>query len=155
MPPALAPELATTAVLRCCLCCSWYATLSMLVGVDPSDVYNGHEVDSINVWPMITGANLTNPREYLPVTEQSLIWKGQYKYFFSSDSPFGFDGWSDKNNTMIPVKPGVARRCQNCLFDILKDPTETKDISRCVLLCAYLAEYSQTDVLYPTGMHVT
>jgi len=58
--------------------CSWYATLSLLVGVDPSDVYKGHDVDSIDVWPMVTGANLTNPREYLPVTEQSLIWKGQY-----------------------------------------------------------------------------
>ena len=80
----------------------------MLVGVDPSDVYNGHEVDSINVWPMITGANLTNPREYLPVTEQSLIWNGQYKYFFSSDSPFGFNGWSDLAADAVAVD-AVAR----------------------------------------------
>ena len=28
----------------------------MLVGVDPSDVYKGHDVDSIDVWPMVTGA---------------------------------------------------------------------------------------------------
>ena len=32
----------------------WYATLSILVGVNPSDIYRGHEVDSIDVWPMIT-----------------------------------------------------------------------------------------------------
>ena len=136
MPPVMSPE-PTTARLPL-LHHSWYATLSVLVGVDPSDVYKGHDVDSIDIWPMITGANLTNPREYLPVTEQSLIWKGQWKYFFSSDSPFGFDGWSDQNNTMIRARPGVAPACKNCLFDILNDPTEMKDLSGCVALCAAL-----------------
>ena len=38
----------------------WYATLSTLVGVDPSDVYNGHEIDSLDIWPLITGKNRTN-----------------------------------------------------------------------------------------------
>ena len=62
----------------------WYATLSTLVGVDPSDVYDGHDVDSLDMWPLITGQNATNPREFLPVTEQTIIWKGQYKYHSES-----------------------------------------------------------------------
>ena len=66
------------------------------------------------------------------MTEQSLIWQGQYKYFFSSDSPFGFNGWSERNNSMVPVKEGVAPTCTNCLFDLLADPTEMRDISGCV-----------------------
>ena len=76
-----------------------------------------------------SGQNLTNPREFLPVTEQSLIWKGQYKFFSSSDSPFGFDGWSLTNNTMIRSKPGITPTCKNCLFDLLADEVEEKDIS--------------------------
>ena len=46
----------------------WYATLSLLVGIDPQDKFDGvHDVDSVNVWPMLMGANVTNPREYLPI----------------------------------------------------------------------------------------
>jgi hypothetical protein len=55
-------------------------TLSVMVGVDPTDIFHGHNVDGVDVWPMITGHNLTNPREYLPVTEQSIIWRGRWKY---------------------------------------------------------------------------
>jgi arylsulfatase B len=43
----------------------WYATLSVMVGVDPSDTARcTHDIDGIDVWPMITRTNLTNPREY-------------------------------------------------------------------------------------------
>ena len=101
-----------------------------MTGVDPSDIYNGHDTDSIDVWPMITSRNLTNPREYLPVTEQSIIWQGRYKFFSSSDSPFGFNGWTKPNNTLISQKVGISPVCENCLFDILEDPSEEHDISQ-------------------------
>ena len=44
----------------------WYVTLSTMVGVDPSDpVEIGgavHDVDGVDMWPAIIGANRTNPR---------------------------------------------------------------------------------------------
>ena len=122
----------------------WFGTLAILVGLNPTDVYNGHDVDSIDIWPMITGTNITNPREYLPVTEQSIIWMGQYKYFSSSQSMAGFNGWSTANNTMYN---GTAPGCEKCLFDILKDPTERNNIAHAhpdivARLAAQLATYS-------------
>ena len=59
-----------------------YATFCALAGVDPTnDVYfplkNGTQVlrsiDSVNVWPLLTGANLTQPRAITPITEASII----------------------------------------------------------------------------------
>ena len=100
-----------------------------MVGVNPTDVFEGHDVDGIDIWPMITGENLTNPREFLPVTEQSIIWKQQWKFFSSSDSPFGRSGWSYPNGTLMDMAAGVAATCTNCLFDILHDENETMDVS--------------------------
>lgn len=110
----------------------WYATLSTLVGVDPSDVYKGYDIDSVDIWPLITGKNRTNPREFLPVTEQTLIWKGRYKYM-SQSWALGFNGWSTPNNTMIDPPPMSDSRggtfCTRCLFDILNDEEERVNIA--------------------------
>ena len=110
----------------------WYATLCTLVGVDPSDVFDGHEVDSLDMWPLITQANTTNPREFLPVTEQTLIWKGRFKYM-SQSWALGFDGWSTPNNTMIAPPPMSDARggtfCTRCLFDIVNDEQERVNIA--------------------------
>jgi hypothetical protein len=109
-----------------------YATLSTLVGIDPSDIFDGHEVDSLDMWPLLTGTNKTNPREYLPVTEQTLIWKGQYKYY-SQSWAIGFNGWSMINNTMIEPPPASEPRggtfCKRCLFDLLADEGEHVNIA--------------------------
>lgn len=100
--------------------------MSTLAGVDPTDVFDGHDIDSVDVWPMVTGANTTNPREYLPVTEQTIIWQGRYKYFSSTSTPFGFNGWSLPNATLVNK---TAMGCERCLFDILDDPGETTEIT--------------------------
>lgn len=43
--------------------CDWYATLSILGGSDASDHVDGlPEVDGLDMWPMLSGANLTNVR---------------------------------------------------------------------------------------------
>ena len=60
----------------------WFATFSALAGVDlRDDVYiplkNGTQVlrsiDSVNVWPILIGTNLTQPRAVTPITEASII----------------------------------------------------------------------------------
>ena len=56
---------------------SRYATFCKLAGVDPQDdVYmNGsvRSIDSVNVWPMLTGVNLTQPRSLTLTTETSIV----------------------------------------------------------------------------------
>jgi len=103
----------------------WFATLSTLVGVSPSSVFRGHEVDSVDVWPMITDANATNPREFLPVTEQTILWK-QFKYFSTTQTNYGFNGWSDKgaklhNNTEVFE--------EGALYDVVADMSERVNIA--------------------------
>lgn len=55
----------------------WYATFSVLAGVDPSNPvdFNGtiHDIDGVNVWPMLTGVNTTQPRLLTPTTEVGII----------------------------------------------------------------------------------
>lgn len=69
----------------------WYATLSVLAGVDPTDsvlVPGGgkndtpHDIDGVDVWPAITGTNHTHPRAnasapgqpaYFPTTIWSIL----------------------------------------------------------------------------------
>jgi len=58
-------------------------TLCGLVGVSPADTVtmNGAErpIDGIDVWPLLLSRASQSPREYLPTTEHSLIWKGRWK----------------------------------------------------------------------------
>ena len=83
---------------------------------------------------MITGANLTNPREYLPVTSKSIIWKGRYKLITNApptnyytrndrripDNSTGCGNWGQHNhNTTAPP----------CLFDLLADESETSNLA--------------------------
>ena len=48
-----------------------YATLCGLVGVDPNDTHaHAHglpPIDSLDMWPMITGRNETSPRVEIPL----------------------------------------------------------------------------------------
>ena len=55
----------------------WYATLTTMVGVSPRDevMYRGalRDVDGVDMWQQIIGANATNPRPVLPTTKWSLL----------------------------------------------------------------------------------
>ena len=59
----------------------WYVTLSVMVGVNPSDPVTNPspietgtcDVDGVDMWPAITGVNKTNPRPWLPTTEDSIL----------------------------------------------------------------------------------
>lgn len=51
----------------------WYPTFCNLAGVDPTDtvMFNGklRPIDGVDVWPLITGTNTTQPRPLTAVTE--------------------------------------------------------------------------------------
>ena len=95
----------------------WYPTLANLAGAittDPAFI-NGsvHDIDGVDMWPAITGANTLTQRPWLPVTEGSILWQqpdGSILKFISSarrgrlftpngstwmdDSPLGWNGTS-------------------------------------------------------------
>lgn len=61
----------------------WYATFCHLAGIDtPTDpvaeAAGLPPIDSLNMWPVITGANKTSPRHSLHVSPYTLI-QGEYK----------------------------------------------------------------------------
>lgn len=53
----------------------WYSTFAHLGGVDPTDVRASSvglpPVDSINLWPYLSGATLTSPRTSIPIGSSS------------------------------------------------------------------------------------
>ena len=55
----------------------WYPTFCVLAGVDPSNPvdFNGtiHGIDGVDVWPMLTNVNTTQPRLLTPTTEVGII----------------------------------------------------------------------------------
>merc|ERR1712159_648215 len=56
----------------------WYRTLAEgIAGVDPTDHWAAESglpaIDSLNVWPMLSGKNLTSPRESFLVTSDMIV----------------------------------------------------------------------------------
>lgn len=59
-----------------------YSTFALLAGADPTDhraaQYGLPPIDSLNVWPLISGQNATSPRTQVLVSGNALIdgdWK--------------------------------------------------------------------------------
>jgi arylsulfatase B len=150
----------------------WYGTLCGLVGVDPTDARAAAAglppVDSLDVWPLVSGANGTSPHTVIPVgpdvlldfTSPPAIWKlirgNQAQYF-------GWQGPLYPNSTSPDHNPrDVGLNCSaggGCLFDVAADPTEHDDVAAAnpgvvAALGAKLAAlaagfYSNSDVLTP------
>ena len=55
----------------------WYGTLSSIAGVDPRDTksekYGLPKVDSINVWPYLSGSVDTSPRKHYLMTKDAYV----------------------------------------------------------------------------------
>ena len=55
----------------------WYSTFCALVGVDPTDEKAAKAklppIDSLNMWPLISGQSNTSPRTDIPLTYNTLI----------------------------------------------------------------------------------
>eukprot|EP00039_Didymoeca_costata_P013891 m.217870 g.217870 ORF g.217870 m.217870 type:complete len:625 (-) comp15892_c1_seq26:1294-3168(-) len=135
----------------------WYATFCTLAGIDYHDYayMNGsiHDVDSVDVWPMLSGANNTQPRPITAVTEASIIYTMSSTSWMKLVTLAGQSNYYSTNATQIPgndtclearqpdpPQPGrtdpivngkcpVCNSTNPCLYDILADPSETKNIA--------------------------
>ena len=128
----------------------WYSTFCSLAGVDPTDeqaaATNLPPIDSLNMWPLISGENLTSPRVDIPVTNKTLI-SGDYKIITGRVANAGWTG-PHYPNSSHPVD-AVVDCGDGCLYNIKEDPlehinlaTELPDVLK--KMQAKLAEYVST-----------
>jgi len=129
----------------------WYSTFCHLAGVDPTDqaaaTASLPPIDSLNVWPLITGINSTSPRYEWPLTPmgEDLVREdcgGDAAYMMGGFKLIvGFvlqDGWTGQfhpNNTLPWDSYEHQHNCTikeqgkiGCLFDVVNDPEERHDI---------------------------
>ena len=113
----------------------WYATFCALAGVDPTDTQAAKAslppIDSLNMWPLISGQNSTSPRVDIPISMTTLI-SGNYKILMGNNGKAGWTGPVYPNNTNpdggIDAREHCGKR-HGCLYDIINDPGEHKNLA--------------------------
>ena len=79
--------------------CDWYETFALLAGVDTSNISLSNTdsipgLDSLDIWPMITGSNLTSPRTEIPLSsfgsDGSALIVGDWKLVLGDQRGLGF-----------------------------------------------------------------
>ena len=115
--------------------CDWYSTYSALAGVSPADptgeAAGVPPVDGLNMWPMLSGANLTSPRREIYVDDGALI-VGDYKLLTAKMSSAAWPGpvypnASSVGNTLDQYTADC--RATPCLYDVATDMTEHDDLA--------------------------
>ena len=139
----------------------WWPTMCSLAGIkDCTDrsmfAKDGgkvvHDIDGVNVWPMLMRTNLTQPRMLTPTTEVSLIdvsnssrwWKlvtlaGQSVYYDEDQKETKGTDPCLEGRQPDPPQPGrtdalvsgcpVCNLTKPCLYDILQDPSERNNVA--------------------------
>eukprot|EP00052_Salpingoeca_macrocollata_P009358 m.73926 g.73926 ORF g.73926 m.73926 type:complete len:523 (+) comp17066_c0_seq1:390-1958(+) len=112
----------------------WYSTFCGLAGVDPTD----HEaaaaglppIDSLDVWPLLSGANNTSPRQEWLVDEGALL-QGEWKLLTGRQIEAGWAGPQYPNTSSAGHEVcTVSLACKDgCLFNVVNDPTEHVDLA--------------------------
>jgi arylsulfatase A-like enzyme len=115
----------------------WYSTLCSLAGVDPTDDWAAASglppIDSINVWPMLSGATAESPREHFLVLP-SLLVSGRWKYVQGNTTMHGA-AWGGERypNASTATDPifdhTIICPPRGCLFDVVSDPHEYHEVS--------------------------
>ena len=111
----------------------WYSTFCSLAGVDPTDEKAAEAklppIDSLNVWPLISGQNTTSPRTDIPITYESLI-SGDYKILTGTVHSAGWSGPVFPNNTNRWITTEEECGDSGCLYNIRKDPLEYVNLAK-------------------------
>jgi len=123
----------------------WYSTFCHLAGVDPTDDVEGLPgVDSLNMWPYLSGQVKNSPRTEIPVvigttlTAQphvNILIKDQWKIMTGNQVLSYWQGPQFPNHTSPPYgvlpDPHLMHLCLPfCLYNIQEDPTEQTNLAK-------------------------
>jgi len=101
--------------------------------VDPTDTKAAAAklppVDSLDMWPLISGQNSTSPRVDVPVSYDTLISEG-YKILVGTVTGAGWTGPQYPNKTH-PEGIRPTQKCgeSGCLYNIKTDPNEHNNLA--------------------------
>ena len=113
----------------------WYATFCAIAGVDPKDERaakaNLPPIDSMNMWPLISGETADSPRQDVPVTYHTLI-SGDYKILTGLVIQAGWTGPQYPNQTKPAGGINTVQYCGDtgCLYNIMEDPEERVNLAK-------------------------
>eukprot|EP01084_Bolivina_argentea_P124455 220529_1 len=112
----------------------WYTTFCSILGIDITDenaIKAGlPAVDGLNMWPLISGQNLTSPRTEMIVDNNTLVM-GSYKYI--TDDVVNYATWTSElfpnSSSILHPIDGTFLNCRRgCLFDLKNDTSEHLNI---------------------------
>lgn len=112
----------------------WYSTFCALAGVDPTDHAAAASglppIDSINMWPVLSGAAAASPRQNILVDKTTLV-EAQYKLMTGQQSGATWSGpqYPNASTSTAPVYAASVDCGKGCLFDVNSDPTEHHDLA--------------------------
>eukprot|EP00927_Polykrikos_kofoidii_P070735 TRINITY_DN6712_c0_g1_i5.p1 TRINITY_DN6712_c0_g1~~TRINITY_DN6712_c0_g1_i5.p1 ORF type:complete len:592 (-),score=67.00 TRINITY_DN6712_c0_g1_i5:153-1832(-) len=118
----------------------WYRTLAEgIAGVDPSDSWavasNLPDIDSLNMWPMLSGSVQKSPREDVGIlVTRDLLVQGRWKFVRGNTTMQGAS-WSGPQypnaSTASSAVSDQSFNCpaRGCLYDVVADPTEHDEVS--------------------------
>jgi len=115
----------------------WYATLVRLAGFDdgPDDDAQGGlfpPIDSLDIWPLISGSEKISPRQEIPLSKHALI-QGPFKLIWDPDKDIAQAGWTGPVYPNASSSSGdifVTVNCRmGCLFEVTEDRGEHRDLA--------------------------
>ena len=112
----------------------WYATFCAIAGVDPTDERAAKAklppIDSMNMWPLISGQTTDSPRQDIPASHNTLI-SGNYKILTGNIDQAGWTGPQYPNTTNPAGGIKAIEHCGDtgCLFNIMEDPEERVNLA--------------------------
>ena len=112
----------------------WYGTFCGLADVDPTDkkaaAANLPPVDSMDMWPLISGKNSTSPRSDIPASDHTLI-SGDYKIMVGIMNQAGWTGplYPNSTNPAGGIFTFMVCGDSGCLYNIKDDPEERNNLA--------------------------